>query len=65
MLFTEIKKATRQEKGVAQSLSFSELKLPGVSGLLTPMDSLPQTSGECVPLTGCQSFVEKFEIKKK
>ncbi|XP_075684544.1 synaptonemal complex protein 2-like [Rhinoderma darwinii] len=43
--FTGIKRETRKEKGVAESLSFSELKLPGVSALLTPRQSLPQASG--------------------
>ncbi|XP_066434937.1 synaptonemal complex protein 2-like [Eleutherodactylus coqui] len=42
--YTGIKKGTRQ-RGVAESLSFSDLKLPGVSALLTPRHSQPQTSG--------------------
>ncbi|XP_069814119.1 synaptonemal complex protein 2-like isoform X3 [Dendropsophus ebraccatus] len=35
----------RKEKGAAESLKFTQLKLPGVSGLLTPGDSAPRTSG--------------------
>ncbi|XP_075172188.1 synaptonemal complex protein 2-like [Anomaloglossus baeobatrachus] len=40
---SKVKKTNKE--GVAQSLSFSKLNLPGVSGLLTPGDSLPQPSG--------------------
>ncbi|XP_056377131.1 synaptonemal complex protein 2-like isoform X2 [Hyla sarda] len=43
--FTDLKKETGQERGVAESLSFSDVKLPGVSALLTPRDSLPHTAG--------------------
>ncbi|KAM3929193.1 synaptonemal complex protein 2-like, partial [Leptodactylus fuscus] len=42
--FTEIKIVPKQ-RGAAESLSFSELKLPGISGLLTPRHSHPQISG--------------------
>ncbi|XP_073422771.1 synaptonemal complex protein 2-like isoform X2 [Dendrobates tinctorius] len=41
----EIKKEKWQKRGVAESLSFPEVKLPGVSALLTPSNSHPQTSG--------------------
>ncbi|XP_075067421.1 synaptonemal complex protein 2-like isoform X2 [Mixophyes fleayi] len=46
--YTAIKKATRKKRGMAKSLSFSELELPGVSALLTPMDSVQQASGTLV-----------------
>ncbi|XP_072008689.1 synaptonemal complex protein 2-like isoform X1 [Engystomops pustulosus] len=41
--YTEMK--TGRQRGVAESLSFSELKLPGISALLTPRHSQPHTSG--------------------
>ncbi|XP_077125685.1 synaptonemal complex protein 2-like isoform X3 [Ranitomeya variabilis] len=41
----EMKSDNKQKRGVAKSLSFSELNLPGVSVLLTPHNFHPQTSG--------------------
>ncbi|XP_069588369.1 synaptonemal complex protein 2-like [Ranitomeya imitator] len=41
----EMKRDNEQKRGVAKSLSFSELRLPRVSVLLTPSNSHPQTSG--------------------
>ncbi|XP_073533042.1 synaptonemal complex protein 2-like [Phyllobates terribilis] len=41
----EMKMENKQKRGMAESLSFSGLKLPGVSALLTPSSSQPQTSG--------------------
>ncbi|KAM9308298.1 synaptonemal complex protein 2-like [Gastrophryne carolinensis] len=38
--FTSLKKPSMQVKGKAKTLSFSDVKLPGVSALLTPGDSI-------------------------
>ncbi|KAM4688966.1 synaptonemal complex protein 2-like [Discoglossus pictus] len=60
--FTSLKKDYRQEKGKAKSLSSTELKLPGISALLTPGDSrLKSTSAVSLSDLDDQDIMDPLE----